>query len=63
MFDKSLFFSCIMILVGHEERNFSLQTNLTKDTTSLVQWVKDFSIYIFSLHIIIAYGTLITLQH
>ena len=63
MFDKSLFFSCIMILVGHEERSFSLQTNLTKDTTSLVQWAKDFSVYIFSLHIIIAYGTLITLQH
>ena len=33
----------MLVLVGHNERNFSLQINITKDITSKVQWVKDFS--------------------
>ena len=34
----------MLVLVGHDERSFSLQINITKDITSIVQWVKDFSI-------------------
>ena len=34
----------MLVLVGHDERSFSLQVNITKDITSIVQWVKDFSI-------------------
>ena len=33
----------MLVLVGHNERSFSLQINITKDITSKVQWVKDFS--------------------
>ena len=40
--EKSLLF--MLVLVGHDERSFSLQINITKDITSIVQWVKDFSI-------------------
>ena len=31
------------ILVGHDDRSFSLQVNIIKDITSIVQWVQDFS--------------------
>ena len=37
----------MLILVGHDERSFSLQINMTKDITSMVQWVKDFYISFF----------------
>ena len=33
----------MFILVGHEERSFSLQIKNIKNITSIVQWVKDFS--------------------
>ena len=37
----------MLILVGHDERSFSLQINMTKDITSMVQLVKDFYISFF----------------
>ena len=42
----------MLILVGHDERNFSLQINITKDITPIVQWVKDFSMisYVFIVY-------------
>ena len=43
----------MMILVGHAEKSFSSQINITKDITSIVQWVKDFSMIIISLYITI----------
>ena len=33
----------MLVLVGHDERSFSLQINLTKDIPSIVQSIKDFS--------------------
>ena len=41
VWEKHLLF--MLVLVGHNERSFSLQINITKDITSKVQWVKDFS--------------------
>ena len=46
MFEKSLILF-MLILVGHDERSFSLQINITKDITSIVQRVKDFSMISF----------------
>ena len=37
----------MLLLVGHDERSFSLQINITTDITSIVQWVKDFSMISF----------------
>ena len=37
----------ILILVGHDKKSFSLQINITKDITSIVQRVKDFSMISF----------------
>ena len=37
----------MLILAGHDERRFSLQINITKDITSMVQWVKAFSMTSF----------------
>ena len=48
----------LLVLVGHDERTFSLQINITKDITSIVQWVKDFSMVSF-LCILLLYGILI----
>ena len=48
----------MLVLVGHGERSFSLQINITKDITSIVQWVKDFSL-ISSPCILLLYGILI----
>ena len=45
MFEKSLLF--MFILVGHDERSFSLQINMTKVIASIVQWVQDFSMVSF----------------
>ena len=53
--EKSLLF--MLVLVGHDERSFSLQINITKDITSIVQWVKDFSIWFPC--ILLLYGILI----
>ena len=54
----------MLILVGHDERNFSLQINITKDSTSILQRIKDFYIIISSLYInTIAYCILIDLQY
>ena len=53
----------ILILVGHDKRSFSLQTNITKDIRSIVQWVNDFSMISFFLCITIAYCILIALQY
>ena len=33
----------MLVLVGHDEKSFSLQICITKIITSIVQWVKDFS--------------------
>ena len=41
MLEKGLLF--MLILAGHDERRISLQINITKDTTSIVQWIKDFA--------------------
>ena len=41
MLEKGLLF--MLILAGHDERRISLQINITKGTTSIVQWIKDFS--------------------
>ena len=43
--EKSLL--VMLFLVGHDERRFSLQINVTDDITSIVQWVKDFSMISF----------------
>ena len=43
VWEKSLLF--MLVLVGHDERSFSLQINITKDITSIVKWAKDFSLY------------------
>ena len=43
--EKSLLF--MLVLVGHDESSFSLQINKTKDITSIVKWVKDFSMISF----------------
>ena len=48
----------MLVLVGHDERSFSLQINITKDITSIVQWVKDFSMISFPC-ILLLYGILI----
>ena len=48
----------MLVLVGHGERSFSLQINITKDITSIVQWVKDFSIISFPC-ILLLHGILI----
>ena len=45
VWEKPLLF--MLILVGHWERSFSLQVNITKDITSILQWVKDFSMTSF----------------
>ena len=45
VWEKPLLF--MLILVGHDERSFLLQVNITKDITSMVQWVKDFSMILF----------------
>ena len=37
----------ILVLVGHDERSFSLQINITKYITLIVQWVKYFSMISF----------------
>ena len=37
----------MLVLVEHIERSFSLQINITKDITYIVQWVKDFSMISF----------------
>ena len=54
----------MLVLVGHDKRRFSLQINITKDITSIVQWVKDFSMIsppcILLLHgILIAFSILV----
>ena len=48
----------MLVLVGHDERSFSLQINITKDITSIVQWVKYFSMISFPC-ISLLYGILI----
>ena len=51
VWEKPLLF--MLILVGNDERSFPLQINITKYVTSIVQWVKDFSMIIISLYIFI----------
>ena len=53
----------MLILVGHDETSFSFGTNITKDTTSIAQWIKDFSMIVISLYNTIAYCILIALQY
>ena len=48
----------MLVLVGHGERSFSLQINITKDITSIVQWVKYFSMISLPC-ILLLYGILI----
>ena len=48
----------MLVLVGHDERSFSLQINITKDITSIVQWVKDFSMISLPCTLLL-YGILI----
>ena len=43
-----------MILVGHDKRSFSSQNNITKVTTSMVQWLRFFHDH-HSLYITTAY--------
>ena len=50
----------MLVLVGHDEMSFSLQINITNDITSIVQWVKDFSMISFPC-ILLLYGILIAL--
>ena len=45
VWQKPLLF--MLILVGHDKWSSSLQINVTKDITSIVQWVKDFSMILF----------------
>ena len=56
VWEKPLLF--MLILVGHEERRFSLQISITKDITSVVQWVKAFSMtsFLCILLLVIAIG-------
>ena len=49
----------MLVLVGHGERSFSLQINITKDITAIVRRVKDFSMISFP-RIFLFYGILIT---
>ena len=51
----------MLVLVGHGERRFSLQINITKDITAIVRRVKDFSMISFP-RIFLLYGILITLS-
>ena len=53
----------MMVLVGHAEKSFTSQINITKDITSIVQWVKDFSMVIISLYLTIGSCILIALQY
>ena len=46
MFEKSVFLF-MLILGGQDESSFSLQINVTKDITLIVQWVKDFPMMSF----------------
>ena len=48
----------MLVLVGHDERSFSLQINMTKDIISIVQWVKYFSMISFP-RILLLYEILI----
>ena len=59
IWEKSLSF--MLVLVGHGERRFSLQINITKDITAIVRRVKDFSMISFP-RIFLLYGILITLS-
>ena len=45
----------MLVLVEHDKRSFSLQINITKDITSIVQWVKDFSMISFPC-LLLLYG-------
>ena len=45
LWEKPLLF--MMVLVGHDERSFSLHINVTKGITWIIQWVKDFSMISF----------------
>ena len=47
----------MLVLVGPDE-SFSLQINITKDITSIIQWVKDFSMIPFPC-ILLFHGILI----
>ena len=48
----------MLVFVGHDERSFSLQINITKHITSIVQWVKDFPMISIPC-ILLLYGILI----
>ena len=37
----------MLVLVGHDDRSFLLQISINKDITSIVQWVKEFSMISF----------------
>ena len=54
----------MLVLVGHDERNVSLQINITKDITPIVQGVNDFSLISYILlYITIAFGVLIAFKY
>ena len=63
VWEKPLLF--MLILAGHDERRFSLQINITKDITSMVQWVKAFSMtsFLCILLLVIAIGYCYWLLH
>ena len=53
----------MLILVGRDQRSFSLHINITKVTISIAQWVNNFSMIIIYFRIAIAYYILIALQY
>ena len=53
----------MLILVGHDSKNYLLQINITNDTTSIAHQIKGFWIIMVSLYITIAYCILIALQY
>ena len=48
VWEKLLLF--MLISVRHDKRSFSLQININRDITSIVQWVKDFSMPSFFVY-------------
>ena len=54
----------MLVLVGHDKWSFSLQINITMDITSIVHWVKDFSMisFLYILLLLLAFSQLFNIS-
>ena len=57
VWEKSLLF--MLVLEWYDERSFSLQINITKDITLIVQWIKYFFMILHLRRIFIAFSILV----